>query len=118
MRSITLTTTGAAALLTLDEGSTLEQLQRAVGGFIQVLQLTDELALVCDEEVKLKAHERNEVATKLTALFEVGLAAGDYIGGPAVLIGTSSSGATVDVPASAAAALELLDVEISDGTSS
>lgn len=39
--------------------NTLEALQEAVGGYIEVYQVSTDLAILCDEEGKLKGEEYN-----------------------------------------------------------
>jgi len=56
---------------------TLEDLQRAVGGYIEILSLGDKMYLVVNEEGKLQNLHTNEAATMIYGH--------DIIVGPAVL---------------------------------
>jgi hypothetical protein len=60
---------------------TLEELQRLVGGYIEVIAILSKLFVV-DEEGKLKGYPCNESAT---ALARGCLQAGDYLAGTVVL---------------------------------
>lgn len=107
MKAITITTTGHVNETELTETTELADLQRAVGGYIQIIDLTEELAMVIDEEGKLQNKPVNDIATRLTQHFNAGLQAHDIIVGDAVLIG-QRHGATIDVPALAGDALQRL----------
>lgn len=43
----------------VDIPNELEDLQKAVGGYIEVYQVSTDLAILCDEEGKLKGEEYN-----------------------------------------------------------
>ena len=43
----------------VDIPNTLEGVQKAVGGYIEVYQVSTDLAILCDEEGKLKGEEYN-----------------------------------------------------------
>lgn len=62
----------------------LEEAQKIVGGYIEVVNLTDGNILVCNEEGKLMSMENNpkatEIAVKHNALLE-----GDYMVGNVLL---------------------------------
>ncbi|CAQ03354.1 DUF3846 domain-containing protein [Clavibacter sepedonicus] len=90
---------GVTDVIELDDEHLLAQLQEAVGGTIEVLEVTPACDLVIDEEGKLKGYPRNSVATALAEALDIGLAPGDYIAGPAVLIGTNPDGYLGPVPA-------------------
>lgn len=111
MKAITITTTSHVDTLELTEATELADLQRAVGGYIQIIELTEELAMVIEEEGKLKNKPVNDIATRLTQHFNAGLQADDAIVGDAVLIG-QRNGSTIDVPALAVDALERLGFPI------
>lgn len=65
------------------QDTSLESLQAAVGGYIEILQLPDGKYLVIDEEGKIKDKPRNETATKL---YRAGrIPTNDFIVGDAVL---------------------------------
>lgn len=96
---------GSVELVDLDDDHLLAQLQDAVGGTIEMLEVTLACDLVIDEEGKLKGYPRNNVATALAEALDVGLAPDDYIAGPAVLIGTNGDGDLGPVPAHVAEAL-------------
>ncbi len=67
----------------------LEELHALVGGWLEVVYLSDGRLMVIDEEGKLKGYPRNEQATRLAAgrLFS-----GDYIAGTAVLVSLQEMG--------------------------
>lgn len=56
--------------------NTLKSLQREVGGYIEVVTIADGLALICDEEGKLKGKDANF------------LFCGEYFVGTVILSGT------------------------------
>jgi len=64
---------------------TLEELQKAVGGYIQVVNLGNGTLLVINEEGKLRGLKENVEATALARDAEA-LFPNDYIVGPAVHI--------------------------------
>lgn len=64
----------------------LEEMQGAVGGYIEVVRLKHWRRLVIDEEGKLKSRPPNPRATML-ALADDALLPGDYIVGDALLLG-------------------------------
>lgn len=66
---------------TKDEKPTLEELQAAVGGYIEVVTLSDGNLMIIDEEGKLKHKEPNHVATERAFPF-----GGDTIVGEAVVL--------------------------------
>ena len=61
---------------------TLEELQRAVGGYIEIVPLTDKTVMVVDEEGKLKGKEINVFAT---ALYQGLRKVNDYIVGDVIV---------------------------------
>lgn len=68
------------------EGSeSLTQLQKAVGGYIEIIELDDEVTMVINEEGKLKGLPLNADATAL-AISKGRLFQGDFIVGPAVVM--------------------------------
>lgn len=76
---------GNFTILDLDapEGS-LKVLQSAVGGWIEAVDLSDEVTLWCNEEGKITGLESNPIGTRLTAGL---LQPGDYIAGDIALTG-------------------------------
>lgn len=56
--------------------NTLEGMQHAVGGYIEILNTKDGKLMVINEERKLKGHHFNKTATEMVELFP-----GDYIAG-------------------------------------
>lgn len=64
---------------------TLEELQKAVGGYIEIVKLNDNVSMVIDEDGKNKDLDFNPTATTLAklnkAIFDY-----DYIVGPAVFV--------------------------------
>ena len=71
-----------------DDGSiTLEEMQEAVGGYIEVVRLAfDRLVMIVNEEGKLRGLPYNPAAT---AIMGVGGLPGDYIVGTALLVSES-----------------------------
>ena len=58
------------------DDNTLEGMQAAVGGYIQIVNTKDGKLMVMNEEGKLEGLEFNETATKMVELFP-----GDYVAG-------------------------------------
>jgi len=69
--------------VTKDKFPTLDELQTAVGGYIESVPTKDERMMMINEDGKMKKLTFNFAATKLASLFE-----GDFIVGNAI-IGTS-----------------------------
>ena len=69
--------------LTQDENwSSLDQLQRIVGGYIETVKprvLHDPYLIVCNEEGLLRGYARNEAATELVYGFSDGEIVGDVV---------------------------------------
>ena len=108
MKALTIDPSGTITVVELDAAKSLEQLQGAVGGYIQMLDLADELVMVINEEGKIYRLPTNDVATRLTQHFAVGLAPWDEINGPAVIAGQNRAGVLIDVAPAATEALERL----------
>lgn len=86
-----------------EEGKTLPGLQRAVGGYVDVITLTHPTTgtkadMWINDEGKVNGLPLNTLASVLAIVCEAGLAAGDYIAGPAVLAGFNEEGETVALP--------------------
>ena len=62
---------------------TLEEMQKFVGGYIEVLHISKELTMVIDEEGKLNDKPINQEATNIAheheAIFEMDYIAGDVL---------------------------------------
>jgi len=65
------------------EKFTLEELQKAVGGYIEIVTLTDKTLMVLDEEGKLKGKKMNLYAT---GLFRRLKQVQDYIVGDVMIV--------------------------------
>jgi hypothetical protein len=91
----------------------LEQLQAAVGGWIQTLTLSPDLVLVFNEEGKIQRLPINDVATRLTQHYAVGLSPQDQIVGTALIVGFADSH-FVDAPAEAREVLNRLGFAIAE----
>lgn len=112
MRALTIAPEGSITVAHIDAAKSLEQLQAAVGGYIQMLDLADKLVMVINEEGKIYRLPANDTATRLTQHYAVGLAADDEISGTAVIIGQNRAGQLVDVGPDAAEVLERLGFTI------
>jgi len=66
------------------EANSLEAIQKAVGGNIQIINTNDGRVMALDEDGKLKGYLMNQEACKLT--FESGLAPDDYVVGDVVVM--------------------------------
>ena len=74
----------------------LKSLQDAVGGFIELLSLTDDAHAYIDEEGKLKDKKINTVAYYLCHKLGVGFMPGDMIVGDMIVLGTLNSKGEAD----------------------
>lgn len=114
MKALSITTTGTIKIVEITKPDSLSQMQAAVGGYIEILALTESLSMVLDEEGKLKGLPLNNIAIRLTQHFAVGLALGDMIVGDVLLIGNDSEGEEeLDVPADVVDLLERLGYPLS-----
>ena len=84
--------------LTRTELDSLADFQRVVGGWIEHVGLNEELALLVDEEGRVKHLPINRRATLLRRLYHPGSRNTLAIVGPAVLIGPPSQEDFADVP--------------------
>ena len=77
-------TNGTVKEISPTEGSffQLEELQRYVGGYIEVVVLGSQQVMVVNEEGKMMGLQRNDVATDLA---KTRVLPGDYIAGNAVV---------------------------------
>lgn len=112
MKALTIDPDGTITVVDIDAAKSLEQLQAAVGGFIQMLDLADGLVMVINEEGKIYRLPTNDTATRVTQHYAVGLAPWDEINGTAVIAGQSRGGELVDVGPSATESLERLGFTI------
>lgn len=69
----------------IEMDNTLAAFQMEVDGYIEVVNLTENLALICNEEGKLMQQPFNNEATKVLNLYCKGL---EYIVGTALVVGT------------------------------
>jgi hypothetical protein len=113
MKALAIDPSGTITVIELDAARSLEQLQGAVGGYIQMLDLADELVMVINEEGKIYRLPTNDIATRLTQHYAVGLAPWDEINGPAVIAGQNRSGVLVDVGHAVTETLERLGFTVS-----
>jgi hypothetical protein len=95
----------------------LAEFQGLVGGYIEALDLTDEVSSYINEEGKLEGLPRNDAADQLVrkalARSGRGLIPGDYVAGPLVLTGQpDDEGETTGVPESVIALLQEVGVKI------
>jgi hypothetical protein len=74
----------------IEIGSGLDSLQKAVGGWIELLPINDEHHAYIDEEGKLKNLPINELATKFAHKY-IGIAPYDCIVGPMIILGNDPS---------------------------
>ena len=74
-------------LIATGKAFTLEELQRAVGGYIELVRLRDGRQMYCDEDAKRKAPSL-AINDRATALFHAaGGVPWDVVLGPVVIIG-------------------------------
>jgi len=83
--------------------NSLDGMQKAVGGMIEFIPMTDEVHAYIDEEGKLKGKETNAKATWACCRFNVGLQPGDLIVGDMILLGSLNAdgecdGNSYDIP--------------------
>jgi hypothetical protein len=93
--AVAISPAGSVELIDLSSGS-LEKLQTAVGGWVQAIELSNELTLWCNEEGKMNGLEFNPFAQHLWCqAFGAGT---DYIVGTVVLTGgTDDEGDTIGI---------------------
>jgi hypothetical protein len=113
MRAINITPEGAVTTDELETAQLLEQLQAAVGGYIETIALTPGLVMVINEEGKVYGLPANDTATRLTQHYAAGLLPWDRIVGPALVVGQTSGGSFVDVTPDVAQVLERLGFTVS-----
>lgn len=66
----------------------LEEVQLLVGGYIEVVRLSDKLIMIVNENGKIEGLNYNFIATRIAEFFKA-LRAGDYICGDAVVCPSS-----------------------------
>lgn len=108
MKALNITPEGAVTTVELDTAQQLEQLQAAVGGYIETIALSPSLVMVINEEGKVYGLPANDTATRLTQHYAAGLVPWDHIVGPAVIVGQTDAGSFVDVTPEVAQLLERL----------
>jgi hypothetical protein len=84
IKAITITTDNVVTCFDIDKNS-LELLQKAVGGYVQAIDLYDTITLWCNEDCKMMYFPHNEIA--LTLWDNVFGPDTDYIVGDIVLTG-------------------------------
>lgn len=89
-KGIVIKSDGQIAYIDVDtsKDSGLAALQEAVGGWIELIHITEEVIAYLNEEGKQEELPFNELATDLCEHFKVGLMPGDYIVGNMVLLGS------------------------------
>lgn len=92
--------------LSQDDSTRLTQMQQAVGGYIEFVDLTEDVSLVLDEEGKLKRSPANRIASWIADAYTA-LIPGDVIVGDVLLVGVSADRDTAPLPNYI---LELVDV--------
>ncbi|ROR76078.1 protein of unknown function [Plantibacter flavus] len=118
-KALRITTDERLELIEVPTSDALLTLQRAVGGFIEILDIAPDLSMVLDEEGKLKGKPRNDIAIRLIHHFAVPLQPGDLIVGDVVLMGIDASvdmddgDSEADVPDSAIELLARLGYPVS-----
>lgn len=86
IKAIKITTQGEMTSFDLSPNE-LEQLQAAVGGYVQAINLNDQITLWCNEEGKIMNLPHNPIAQGLwDKVFGIGT---DYIVGDVVLTGSA-----------------------------
>ena len=96
MKAIAIRQDGTIENIEIESG--LDSLQKAVGGYIEALQMTPEVHAYIDEEGKLKGKGVNVMASMLCKKLEIGLMPGDMIVGDMILLGTGTEGDSIDIP--------------------
>ena len=87
-KALVITTLGEATIIDLNEGS-LEKLQKAVGGYVQAIDLCEGLTMWCNEEGKMMSLPHNPFGQAFweTAFPVSEFGRTDYIVGDIVLTG-------------------------------
>ena len=87
-KALAITTLGEATIIDLNEGS-LEKLQKAVGGYVQAIDLCEGLTMWCNEEGKMMSLPHNPFGQAFweTAFPVSEFGRTDYIVGDIVLTG-------------------------------
>jgi hypothetical protein len=95
-QAVIIRTTGLTELVNLDEAKDqLKFMQEVVGGWIEAVDVQDNMTLWCNEEGKLMGLDPNYVAVSKTSAHEV-LMPGDIIAGDVIITGgTGSDGETL-----------------------
>jgi len=101
MKALLITPDHVVKTVEIDSG--LASLQKAVGGMIEYIPISDEVHAFIDEEGKLKGKEINTIATMVCRKLEVGLQPDDMIVGDMIILGSlnadgQSDGSSYDVP--------------------
>jgi hypothetical protein len=87
-KALTITTLGEATIIDLNEGS-LEKLQKAVGGYVQAIDLCEGVTMWCNEEGKMMSLPHNPFGQAFweTAFPVSEFGRTDYIVGDIVITG-------------------------------
>lgn len=82
------------------EINSLEELNDAVGGYIEFIHFTDVAHAYINEDGKALNLPYNELATYLCNKFKIGLMPTDFISGNMVILGNGDDGEEADIPES------------------
>ena len=85
----------ASGLVDIRDGK-FEDFQSWVGGHVQCLPFTDTTEAYVNEDGIALGLPRNELATRLCFDYRIGLAAGDYIKGAMVIVGSKDENGEFD----------------------
>ena len=106
MKAISITVDGPISDVEMTD---FKSFQTAVGGYVEVLQMTPEVHAFIDEEGKMKGKAINSMATMLCRKLDIGLMPGDTINGDMILVGTGPENEAIDIPDNFIAKNELLE---------
>lgn len=114
MRALLITPDGVVQPTEVDDRDRSAALQRAVGGLIVTLHLTEDAVLMFNAEGKLDRLPANDIAIRLAQHFAVhGPTTWGEISGPAVIVGVAD-GLLVDPPAHVSAVLTRLGFPVAE----
>ena len=111
MKALRITVEGRVSPVELAEDSMtrLSQMQAAVGGWVEAVDMTDTLTMWVDEEGKLAGKPINPVANQVVGSYRVGLMPGDFIVGDVLLTGfDQDSGEVTPLPVYAVELITLI----------
>ena len=114
MDIIKINTDGTAQRVTVDDTNRLTDLQQLVGGYVEMISLSNNLDLLGNDEAKFIAgHERNHLAESILKHFGRTLRANTYLAGDMLLVGTTGSEWT-SAPTSVTDVLAAVGAPLSD----